>query len=148
MKVSGLIGLFLVVAFLWLCPPPASALPEGAIVRLGKGRIGSGDRAVTFSPDGDVLAVATTVGVYLYDPVTHEEIVLIEMNEVMTSVAFSPDGSMLAGGSDDSAVKLWDVSSGEEIATLYGHSDSVSCKPSPFVFWKEIDKSIIFTDRS
>jgi WD40 repeat protein len=34
------------------------------------------------------------------------------------SLAFSPDGTTLAGGARDGAVRLWDVSSGKEIACL------------------------------
>ena len=37
------------------------------------------------------------------------------------SLSFSPDGKLLAsGGTNDSLVKLWDVSSGKQVATLTG----------------------------
>jgi hypothetical protein len=42
------------------------------------------------------------------------------------SVAFSPDGQTLASGSRDNTIKLWEVASGRERATLSGHGDEVS----------------------
>ena len=43
----------------------------------------------------------------------------------MNSVSFSPDGTKVASGSDDNTVKLWDVTSGECLQTLEGHSSYV-----------------------
>ena len=48
------------------------------------------------------------------------------------SVSFSPDGYKVASGSNDNTVKLWDVTSGECLQTLEGHSryvTSVSFSP-------------------
>jgi WD40 repeat protein len=50
------------------------------------------------------------------------------------TVAFSPDGSILASGgasetvnydTPDRTVRLWDIASGEALAILTGHSDGV-----------------------
>ena len=45
----------------------------------------------------------------------------------MRGIAFSPDSRLLASGSEDHTIKLWDVASGNKVRTLSGHSDSVNC---------------------
>jgi hypothetical protein len=46
------------------------------------------------------------------------------------SVAFSPDGKLLASGNRET-VKLWEISTGQELATFGGHSDVWSVAFSP-----------------
>ena len=53
-------------------------------------------------------------------------------SDAVNSVSFSPDGRILASGSSDRSVKLWDVESGEVIHLLRGHYNwvnSVSFSP-------------------
>jgi hypothetical protein len=45
---------------------------------------------------------------------------------LVNSVAFSPDGRLLASGSADKTIKLWEVATGSLVRTLSGHTDSVS----------------------
>jgi WD40 repeat protein len=46
-------------------------------------------------------------------------------SDIVTSVAFSPDGKRLATGSEDHTAKVWDTASGKELLTLRGHSGGV-----------------------
>ena len=85
-------------------------LPEGAVGRLGKGSI----NVVQYSPDGLRLAVATSTGVWLHDIAAHQEIALLTTHPgVVSCVAFSPDGQLLAGGLEDGGLRMWDVKTGE-----------------------------------
>ena len=61
-------------------------LPEGALARLGKGSV----EAVAFSPDGQVLAVGGSIGIWLYDVATYRELALLigDMGGVYLGIVF------------------------------------------------------------
>ena len=44
----------------------------------------------------------------------------------MDSVAFNTNGTILASGSCDMTIKLWDVETKTEIVTLKGHNKTVN----------------------
>ncbi|MEB3218555.1 MAG: serine/threonine-protein kinase [Nostocales cyanobacterium 94392] len=51
---------------------------------------------------------------------------LTEHSDWVNSVAISPDGNILASGSFDNTIKLWNLATGELIRTLAEHSDWVN----------------------
>ena len=83
--------------------------------------------STAFSSDGTILASGSWDGtVKLWDITTQQNIATLEGHgDLVTSVAFSPDGRTLASGWD-STVKLSDVTTRQNIATLEGHTDGVT----------------------
>jgi len=102
-------------------------LPDSAKARIGKGNINH----ISFSPDGARLAVATSIGVWIYDAQTGKEISLIKVKyrglRFRDRVAFSPDGKTFATGNwlQARGIELWDVETGEKITTLKKHIGGV-----------------------
>ncbi len=101
----------------------------GAIQNIATLMHGDWVEAVSFSPDGTTLASGGNRGTLkLWDVTTQQEITTLEgHNNWVNSVSFSPDGRTLASGAGGytasgeavkSMVKLWDVTTGVEFATL------------------------------
>ena len=69
---------------------PQWGLPEGAKARLGKGII----REIQYSPDGTRLAVASSIGIWIYDRrLIKRSLCSPDIRTWVRSVAFSPDGN-------------------------------------------------------
>ena len=98
-------------------------LPEGAFARLGKGEI-TGNLA--FSPDGNRLAVASSIGIWIYDmrPGQETELQLITGHtHDVTTLAYSPDGRILASGSRDATIRLWNTVSSKQVYSFKGQEE-------------------------
>ena len=109
-------------------PAQREALVESNLSRLrelarwGRGRVD----ALAWSPDGSRLAVATPLGVYLYDALTLDLLRYFDTHGAAARLAWSLDGDLLAvaaGGPQRQAqsaggVQLWSQASGAITHTL------------------------------
>jgi WD40 repeat protein len=93
-----------------------------AIIRAATGervREVGGGRAVALDPRGRGLAVVDRSGIRLFDLNTTAPARSLEVGiDLLESVAFSEDGSLLAAGGRDMRVKLFDASSGKIVRLL------------------------------
>ena len=108
--------------------------PEAEVLRiLGLATFSSGPRfryadsslsvlTVASSPQGTVGAYAGTEGViYLVDNQRGEMIHAIDAGSPVTSLSFSPDGTLIAAGMTDGSVGVWMAADGAEQYRLEGH---------------------------
>ena len=105
--------------------PLAPISPENVdqlteMARWGKGTVNK----VAYAPDGALLAVASSIGIYLYDSASLDEVRLIETGIWVASIAFSPDGDIIAAGLADKTIRLYQVSDGSPLRTLEGHTSA------------------------
>jgi WD40 repeat protein len=84
-------------------------------------------QAVTFSPDGKVLAHTDREGrVKLRDVETGRELhPLVKCKRGTLALAFSPDGKTLASGNMNATITLWEAKTGKELRTFVAHGSHV-----------------------
>ena len=95
-----------------------------------------GPTVTALSPNGKTIAFSSSYTnvewediptVELWDVETHTIIATLEGHaDVIWSLSFSPDGTLLAAGSEDNTVKLWDVEKHTNITTLEGHAAHIT----------------------
>ena len=79
---------------------------------------------VAISADGRLVAVGTR-GFSIWDSDTGSRMAQLGGPEDITAISLSPDGARAICCSNDRAVMLWDVTKGELLYTLRGHTDWV-----------------------
>ncbi len=90
-------------------------LPDGAKMRLGKGRINE----IKFSPDSRRFAVATSIGVWIYNAQSGSIISLLKgKRQNILDVAFTEDRDTVIGVNAIGEILKWHTENGELIFTL------------------------------
>ncbi len=108
-------------------PDPVGAIsPDNAhllreVARWGYGNINQ----VEHTPDGRMMLVQTTVGVYAYKTGTLDEIWRIEVPAGVSSMAVSPAGDVLALGAYYGQIATYQVSDGAYLDQWQGHDGEV-----------------------
>ncbi len=89
-------------------------------------RIGNGVwRMRSLSPDRSRFAAVTTLGVWLI-PTSGESLMLLEGQDGVESVDFSPDGKMITAGGDDNSIMIFNITTGAVVARLTKHLYPIS----------------------
>jgi WD40 repeat protein len=126
------------------------SLPTGALERLGTVRFRHNSTAIAFSPNGNLLASGGRDNtIRLYEATTGKEIRRFAGHQArtyqpdpdpkspldvligavgeggITTLDFSPDGTMLASGGWDDTVRIWDVQTGKQIRKIDAHKAMV-----------------------
>ena len=94
------------------------ALPEGAIVRFGKGNVGD----VKLLPNNKYFAVGTGMGIWWYDVSSMSPISLWEPHKGnISSFDFSHDGKWIVTHTRIRTIKVMDIQSGECVMQIDDH---------------------------
>ena len=79
--------------------------------------------ALAFSSNGALLAVGSEHKIRLLG--SSKQPRLKDVPHGTKSLAFSPDDTVLVAGLNNGTIKLWDMTTGEKITTLNGHTSTV-----------------------
>src|SRR5260370_19114431 len=81
-----------------------------------------------FTPDGKSIAIATSLGIYLFDPASLAQRSWIETSGAVNVFQFSPDGRTLAVAleTDKDNIQLLNPNDGTTISTIRAHKTPVT----------------------
>ena len=94
------------------------------------------DTGIAFSPRGDIIAGGTWGEIALWDATDGKTLMTLlqpEGSQRPVTLCFSPCGQYLASGAwwqsglEKVPIRLWEVATGENVATFWGHTTDVQC---------------------
>ena len=131
--------------FLFSCSTPMSSLKNISTLDPGKGAINASGtneqpreniftvgvgkgviNALAFSPDGKLLAVASSEGIQIYDTRTDTGLTPLTGHDGAVLALAWVDNKTLASGGADTTIRLWNVKTGKLLNTLRGHEGRVN----------------------
>ena len=87
----------------------------------------SGYRSVAFMPDGNNFVATDAMGmIVLVDAISGAISLIFEGTMASGRLAVSPDGLLVAGGSDEGSVGIWSAASGNLLERATGHRSPVT----------------------
>ena len=92
------------------------SLPSEAITRFGRGSV----EAPAISPDGNMIAVASRIGLWIYNAHTEDfiRLIAVEGTGLLSRVTFSPDSTQVATGDWDGIVSRKDRIKSVTLSTI------------------------------
>lgn len=85
----------------------------------------NGWRGYAWSPDDKLVAIAADNSVWFID-LTESKVERIKLSEIITSLAWSPDGTYLVTGHDSGRMIVWDAREKNQVQVLDGHSNQIT----------------------
>jgi hypothetical protein len=87
--------------------------------------------SVAWSPNGEFLAAAAGESIHLYAASTFQSLSTFHTGALTHGLTFSPDSSLLAAGSHDGMVRIWDLGgraiNSDPVLVLEAHKKGTNC---------------------
>ncbi len=85
--------------------------------------------AIVIGPDNKSLAVGSFGAITIWDLTTDTDVkprIVRAHSSWVKALAISPDGKIIASGSNDKTIRLWGLKNGNRIRTIEGHTEGVN----------------------